>query len=189
MFGGEKIVQYLSLDAPWRAARRPGYAVELWFLTEQIGHSALVSMTAPADTNFHQFLLELTSKDRGTLHQPASVRFLHRNPPGTAGGDNLYSHNLYVPYTWHHIVGQMNGDRMELFIDGEPTPPLSVDPDDADEPTQFLLGRLSTVPKYDIIWARPLVGRMDEVAVYERPLTIEEIRRHHRLGSRATRPE
>ena len=32
---------------------------------------------------------------------------------------------------------------------------------------------------------RPFVGLMDEVALYDRPLTIEEIQQHHRLG----RPE
>ena len=183
-------MQYLTMDRLWRAARNPGYAVELWFLSESIGHSALVSMTVPADTNFHQFLLELTSKDRGSLlHQPASIRFLHRCPPGTGGGDNLYSHNLYVPYHWHHMVGQMNGDRMELFMDGEPTPPLSVDPDDVDEPGQFLLGRLTAVDKHDQTWNRPLVGRMDEVTLYDRPLTIEEIRGHYRLGSHGARSD
>jgi hypothetical protein len=190
VFGAGRTMQYLAMDRLWRAARTPGYAVELWFLSESIGHSALVSMTVPANTNFHQFLLELTSKDRGSLlHQPASVRFLHRCPPGTGGGDNLYSHNLYVPYRWHHMVGQMNGDRMELFMDGEPTPPLSVDPEDVDEPGQFLLGRLTAVNRPDHTWNRPLIGRMDEVALYDRPLSIEEIRSHHRLGSDGPRPD
>ncbi len=190
VFGAEKSMQYLSMERPWKAARRPGYAVELWFLSEVIGHAALVSMTVPANTNFHQFLLEMTSKDRGSLlHQPASIRFLHRCPPGTGGGDNLYSHNLYVPFRWHHVVGQMNGDRMELFMDGEPTPPLSVDPDDIDQPGQFLLGRLTAVEKYDQTWNRPLVGQMDEVALYDRPLSIGEIRGHYRLGARASRPD
>ncbi len=190
VFGGERDVKYLSMDEPWHTVRPPGYAVELWFLSEAIGHTALVSTTVPADTNFHQFLLEMTSKDRGSLlHQPASIRFLHRCPPGTGGGDNLYSHNLYVPYRWHHVVGQINGDRMELFMDGEPTPPLSIDTEDVDRPGQFLLGRLSTVPRHDQIWARQLVGQMDEVALYDRPLTIDEIRRHHRLGSRSNGPD
>ena len=34
-----------------------------------------------------------------------------------------------------------------------------------------------------------VIGRMDEVALYDRPLTIEEIRAHHRLGSAGPRPE
>ena len=77
----------------------------------------------------------------------------------------------------------MNGDRMELFMDGEETPPLSVDPDHPIQASQFLLGRLTTVPRHTDTWSRPFVGRLDEVALYHRPLTVEEVRRHYRLGS------
>lgn len=179
----EGAVQYLALDDLVQPTNCPGFAVELWCLAECISHAALMSMPAPRDTGSHQFLLELTSRAQHTLHQPASVRFLHRAPPRTEGGDNLYSDGLYVPYRWCHVVGQRNGDRMELFLDGEATPPLSIDPDIPIQPSQFLLGRLTTVPRQTETWNRPFVGRIDEVALYHRPLTVEEIRRHHRLGS------
>lgn len=179
----EGAVQYLALDELVEPASHPGFAVELWCLPEGISHAALMSMTAPRDSGSHQFLLELTSRERWTLHQPASVRFLHRAPPRTEGGDNLYSDGLYAPYRWCHVVGQMNGDRMELFMDGEPTPPLSVAPDMPIRASQFLLGRLTTVPRSTDTWSRPFVGRLDEVALYHHPLTVEEVRRHYRLGS------
>lgn len=196
--------QYLELDRPWEPARRPGHAVELWFQSDAIGHLALASMVTddspregvrkPSDLRF-RFILELTSITRTMLHQPASVRFLHRFPPAYWGGDNLYSNHCYVPGRWHHLVGQLNGDRMELFLDAEPTPVLAVDPDYATGPSRLLIGRLTSIPsdpsrpvQAHEHTSRPFVGQIDEVALYDRPLTVEEIRRHHRLASRTGRP-
>jgi hypothetical protein len=178
--------QYLEMEGPWQPTWRPGYAVELWCLSVGISTATLASMPAP-DTGNHCFLLELTART-GPLHKPASVRLLHRWPPGWSGGDNVYSQDPYVPYRWHHVVGQINGARMELFVDGEPAPGLSVAPDHADLPCQFLLGRLTTKPGSGVSIDRPFVGRLDEVALYDRPLAVEEIREHHRLGTRPSRP-
>lgn len=175
--------QFLTLQGLWHPTWRPGYAVELWCLSEAISHTTLASMVTPADTDHHVFLMELTSRNRLTLHKPASVRFLHRWPPGWEGGDNAYSQDPYVPYRWHHVVSQINGDRMELFVDGKPTSPLSISSEHSELPCQFILGRLTTQPGSGISIDRPFVGRMDEVALYERPLTVEEIREHHRLGA------
>jgi hypothetical protein len=77
----------------------------------------------------------------------------------------------------------MNEDRMELYLDGAPTPALPVDPVYANRASQVILGRLTTIAKHNEDTSRPFVGWMDEVALYNRPLTIEEIQRHHRLGS------
>jgi hypothetical protein len=185
--------QYLQLDGAWQPPRDPGFAVELWCLPEAIGHMALADMFVddpqsrsadkPSLLKF-QFLLELTSsiRNRYRLHQPASVRLLHRFPASWGGGDNLYSNAPYVPYRWHHIVGQMNGGRMELFLDGDPVPPLTVDPAYANQPSRLLLGRLTTIGQHNDDTSRPFVGLLDEVAVYDRPLTIEEVKDHYRLA-------
>ncbi len=159
----------------------------LWFLPETIDHSTLVSMTSPKDTNNHLFFLELTSRNRHALHPPASVRFLDRWPPGTSGGYNIFSKSPYVPYRWHHLVGQMNKGRMELFLDGESTFSLPIHLGSSTVPRQFILGRLSTVPKNDWLYSRAFAGRMDEVALYDHPLAIDEIRRHHRSAMQRAR--
>jgi hypothetical protein len=175
--------QYLTLDGSWEPRLRPGYAVELWFLPESIDHAALVSMPAPKDTNNHFLILEMSSRNRHALHPPASVRFLDRWPPSMGGGCNIYSRRPYVPYRWHHLVGQVNGGRMELYLDGEPMYSSQVDIDHPSVPCQFLLGRLSTIPIDDWLHNRAFVGRLDEVALYDHPLSIEEIRSHRRLAT------
>ena len=189
-FVDDAAAQYLALDALWQPPGRPGYAVELWFLSRSIAHAALASLVTPADTNNHTFLLELTSRNRLVLHKPASVRFLHRLPAGPSGGDMTFTESYYVPYRWHHLVGQINGDLMETFLDGEPMPPLRIAPGRTTPAGQFLLGRLTTAPATDPGWSRHFRGRLDEVAIYNHPLEPGEIRRHYRLGSpREGRPE
>lgn len=185
--------QYVQLAGAWQPPRDPGFAVELWCLPEAIGHMALADMfvdeptsrTAdkPSSLKF-QFLLELTSsiRNRYRLHQPASVRLLHRFPASWGGGDNLYSNDAYVPYRWHHIVGQMNGGRMELYLDGDPVSPLTVDPAYSNQPSRLLLGRLTTIAANDDDTSRPFVGLLDEVALYDRPLTVAEVKSHYRMA-------
>ena len=180
--------QFLAMREPWHPTWRPGYAVEFWCLSESIGHESLVSLVSPRDTDHHVFLMELTSRNRLTIHRPASVRLLHRWPPGWEAGDNTYSQNPYVPYRWHHIIGQINDDRIELFMDGDLSSTQAILPEHADVPCQFVLGRLTALPGSGLSVDRPFVGRMDEVVLYDRPLTAQEIREHHRLGAGAAPP-
>lgn len=183
--------QYLEMDGLWEPSRSPGYAIELWFVTEAIEHATIASLLAPKDTNHHLSLVELTSRNRLTLYRPASVRFLYRWPAGQGGGDNLFSESCYVPYRWHHLVAQVNGEQMELVMDGvkQATQPLRGE--SSAVPCQFLLGRLTTMIENPAIhhtgWRRGFSGRMDEVAIYDRPLSAEEIRSHFRLAAQGTR--
>jgi hypothetical protein len=182
-FGTVKERQFLALREPWHPTWQPGFAVELWCLSPTIGHASLVSLFTPKDTDHHVFLMELTARTRLTIHQPASVRLLHRWPAGWESGDNSYSQEPYVPYRWHHIVGQVRGDRIELFMDGQLSSALSITPSHADVACQFVLGRLTELRGTGISVDRPFVGRMDEVALYDHPLSAEEIRVHHRVAN------
>ena len=181
-FRAAEVPQFLAMGREWHPTWNPGFAVEFWCLSEAIGHGTLVSLASPGDSDHHVFLMELTSRNRLTMHKPASIRLLHRWPPGWEGGDNSYSREPYVPYRWHHLVGQVVGDRVELYKDGEPSTLPTGSPDDADVPCRLILGRLTTLSGSGVSVDRPFVGRIDEFALYDRPLKPEEIRRHHRMG-------
>jgi hypothetical protein len=182
--------QYLSMDGLWEPARSPGYAIELWYLSEAISHAALAGLFVPTEGNHikHLLIAELTAQTRQTFHPPASVRFLHRWPPDSAGGVNVFSREHYVPYRWHHLVAQVRDERMELFLDGALAESLPIDPDHSTQTGQLLLGRLTRVPIEHWWWSRPFAGRMDEVALYDHPISAEEIRRHYQLARSRTRP-
>jgi hypothetical protein len=185
--------QYLQMDGLWKPERSPGYAVELWFMPEMIGLSSLVSMVAPKDTTSHLSLVEMTSSNRLTLDRPASIRFLYRWPTGRGGGDNVFSDDIYVPYHWHHLVAQVAGDRMELYLNGAVQTSQAIGPAGSTAPCQVLLGRLTTLTESKQIhhtgFRRAFVGLIDEVALYDRPLTAEEIRTHYGLATRSDRPD
>jgi hypothetical protein len=185
--------QYLLMDGLWEPERSPGYAIELWFLPVTIGHAALASMITPKDTTNHLSLVELTSTNRLALFRPASVRFLYRWPTGRGGGHNLFSDGVYVPFRWHHLVAQVAGDRMELYLDGVAQASQPIGPSGSTKPCQLILGRLSTLTESERIhhtgFRRAFVGLMDEVALYNRPLAPEEIGAHSRLAVRPSRPE
>lgn len=174
--------QYLSLDNPWEPPRARGFAVEVWFLTESIRYATLASLVAPRDSRNHVFLLELTSRDRFGLYQPASVRALHRWPAARSGGDSLFA-GCYIPYHWHHLISQVRDGRMELYLDGMIASSLSVISSGGTVPCQFLLGELTTLGLPNPGASRPFGGRMDEVALYDHPLSAEEIRHHYRLAA------
>ncbi len=142
----------------------------------------------PSDKEYkHMFLLELTASDRQSLFSPGLIRFLHRWPPGDSGRDNLFSTRHYVPYRWHHVVAQRTVGRLELYIDGLATDPVTPASALATEPSRVLLGRLKPLPRpTGRVHSRPFVGLIDELALYNRPLAIAEIQRHYGLGS-ATR--
>lgn len=192
LFKGGQETQYLEMDELWEPSRTTGFAIELWFLTEAIEHAALASLLSPKDTNHHLSLVELTSRNRLSLYRPASVRFLYRWPASRSGGENLFSRACYVPYRWHHVVAQVDGEQMELVLDGvrQFTQPLQGAA--ASAPCQFLLGRLTTMTEDPVLhhtgWRRAFVGRIDEVALYDHPLSSAEIQEHARQALPAPQP-
>jgi Concanavalin A-like lectin/glucanases superfamily len=184
VFGPGETGQHLTMGGLWQPARGQGYAIELWFLPEAISHAALAGLFVPTDTKLlkHLCIVELTALTRQTLHPPDAVRFLHRSPPDKAGGVNVYSPERYIPYRWHHLVAQVNGERMELFLDGKLSQSAPVDADRSYQPGQLVLGRLSKIPIHLWWTSRPFVGRMDEVALYDHPITAQEVAHHYRLA-------
>ena len=176
--------QYLELDGSW-TPNPTGYAVELWALSEGFNTSTLVSLLSRAKepAQDHALILELTGVSHYLIHDPCRVRFLDRRPPGSAGGGNVFSRQMYIPYRWHHFVAQRGPDGLELYLDGETAGTAPADPDEGTEACRMLVGRLKSGRQPNLTNIRPFVGRLDELAVYDRPLSRDEIRRHYQLGT------
>jgi hypothetical protein len=191
--------QALVMEGEWMHSRANGHAIELWVQPSQLGlnlpgSTALVSAIARMDgpDEKHIALLELIARGRRSVHEPCAVRFLDRWPAARTGGVDVFSRRSFVPSQWHHVVGQKSGDILQLYVDGElvGTSPARFNFADPDGTAQcrVLVGRLKQLsirPHYSEI--RPFEGRLDELAIYDRPLSDAEIRRHVALRTASER--
>jgi hypothetical protein len=88
--------------------------------------------------------------------------------------------------TWHHVVIQIQGRRMELHVNGMPAKVATADemPEIIELFPTFGFAHTGGVDvASDVPADRFLIGRMAEIAVYDRVLSREEIReRHGRLA-------
>ncbi|MDX6341815.1 MAG: hypothetical protein QOH87_1953 [Trebonia sp.] len=183
-------IQYLVTDGTWAPPRATGYAIELWVLSEGFNHSSLVAAIPVGAGPYtgHVALLEFTGRRRALVHEECAIRFLDRWPVGITGGSNVFSRAMYVPNRWHHIVGQLARGDVELYVDGhlvgsEPSRSAA-----ATTACHLLLGRMKPQPDRDPQQIRGLVGRMAELAVYDQPLTADQIRRHAECRARGSVP-
>jgi hypothetical protein len=191
--------QALLMDGEWAPPRATGYAIEVWVQTDlpspnTFAQTALVGLIAREDAREENHLayLELTARGRRSPHEPCAIRFLDRWPAGLSGGANVFSRRTVVSSLWRHVVGQKSGDTVELYVDGEcvgtsPVKQNGKGPEDtATTACRLLVGRLKqrSLPPH-ISEIRAFEGRLDELAVYDRPLKPEEIRRHARLRAAA----
>jgi hypothetical protein len=184
--------QALIMDGQWAPPRTNGYAIELWLQADlpsrdAYGQTALVGLIAADErlASNHVAYLELAGRGRRFPHEPCAIRFLDRWPAAQTGGSDVFSRRTVVPCVWHHVVGQKSGATLELYVDGElaGTSPASPDSMDAADfgttACRLIVGRLKqrSLPPL-ISEVRPFEGRLDELALYDRPLTPEEIGRH-----------
>jgi Concanavalin A-like lectin/glucanases superfamily len=155
-----------------------------------VGFSPPREMNAPINAKdyLHTFLLETTALNRRALHKPASVRLLHRWPLGMKVENNAYSRSYFVPRRWHHLVAQKSCTRMEIYLDGELDGSRSLE---AGIPTllcHLVVGRRNPDPKA-VKDSRSFLGRLDELAIYDHPLSAAEVRAHHGLARQGVAAE
>src|SRR5262249_48850381 len=178
LFGRTPAEQHFIMDGSWTPPRQTGYAVELWALPEEFNAGTLVSLLArsaePAQN--HTFILELAGLSHHLVHEPCRVRCLDRWPPGGGGGVNVFSRHMYVPYRWHHLVARKVQDRLELYMDGDLVGTAPAEPGEGTTHCRLMVGRLKYGAQTRLDQIRPFVGRLDELAVYDHPLSPEDIR-------------
>jgi hypothetical protein len=138
---------------------------------------AILALTAAGAPGNHLTLLELGSRRPGKSTEPGVMRYLMRWPVGSRGGLNIFSPPKAFPYQWHHLVAQQSGGGLELFIDGERTGTALADNFPPEVSCVLQFGCLEYHPDPATL-ERPFSGRLAEIAIYDRALSAEEIRRH-----------
>lgn len=188
VFGAGAPGQCFDTEELWELPGDPGHAVEFWAQLDSFSLASLVGFYAPGSSYMHSFLVEFRPWERTAMHKSASVKFLHRWPFDMKSTDAVFSESLYIPRRWHHVVVQKARDRLDLFFDGVRERAIRIEPGHPTVACHMVVGRRTPEvenPKD----SRSLVGRIDELAVYDHPLTDEEVRRHFRLGRVVPRPD
>jgi hypothetical protein len=157
------------------------YSVEFWVKPSHYHLGAVISLVGdkpmPNGIVPHGMLIQLgdSGKIPTATNHSGCIRFLHRSPASNAEGTSCYSKSPYTLRKWQHIVATKDGPHMRLYVNGE----LVAEGEDASElpaGLRLLVGRL-----YPSQSARPFIGQLDELALYNRALRPEEITHHYEL--------
>jgi hypothetical protein len=141
------------------------YSVEFWFKPEDRRQADLVAGVDNAAQGNHALLLEMNAPAAGGN----TLRYLHRSPAGTGGGQNINPANQQYTFgptgTWHHFVAildNVGGTRtMKLYLDGNLDTVTATATADINVDVLFELGRLTPTNA-----TRLYNGLIDEFAVY-----------------------
>jgi PA14 domain/Concanavalin A-like lectin/glucanases superfamily len=152
--------QYAFIDGGFNL---PVYTMALWFRVDG-GSGQRDIFSAYAKGVRHGILLEMQGD--GTL------RYLHRYPLGTGGGTNIYTTGSYDDGAWYHVAMVKSVDQIALYINGQEVG-RTADTSKFNPGDTFgvALGILDN----ERAAARLFPGAMDDVRIYNRPLSQEEI--------------
>jgi hypothetical protein len=104
----------------------------------------------------------------GAATKPGRLIFFHGGRE--AAGKPAVGRTAVERWTWNHVVFVRDGDKIRVYLNGNPQPEIESQAT-ADHPADldqiFFGGRGDN----DSNWE----GRLDEIAVFDRPLTTEEI--------------
>jgi len=122
-----------------------------------------------------------TGEDTDHIHPDFSIRGLTRSPAGYDGGVNLYSRESHLLYHWVHVALTSGPDGVHLFIDGELSDQASSSLPNHNVNVRAIVGRLQPDPRDQF---RQWSGAIDELALYDRPLSAAEIKAHAKAVTR-----
>src|SRR5260221_13261254 len=126
--------------------------------------------------------------DAGVVSR-SRIRFLHRDPPGrdVRTGVSCFSDQPYVPRKWQHVAAVKDAGTMRLFVDGR-LAAKAKDTASTAEDLRILMGQLYSFTTGPNAGVRPFVGELAEVAIYDKPLTADDVARHIKLAHEGSRP-
>jgi PKD repeat protein len=150
------------------------FSLEAWFSTTSTAGGKVIGFgnkTTGLSTNYDRHIwLDKTGRVNFGINP--------RNPNGLL---TVTSPAAVNDGRWHHVVGTVGPQGMTLYVDGRP---VAARADGTGAQWFYGIWRIGG----DSPWSGDpyLNGRIDEVAVYPRPLTAAQVANHHTAGSTGT---
>jgi hypothetical protein len=155
---------YIFIDGRWKLGQ---YTMSVWFRCDSPGQRDILSAYERGVQ--HGILVELGTDGR--------IRFLHRFPLGTGGGTNVYSTGNAADGQWHHVAVTKSAVEIALYLDGVRVG--SAADSSVFNPTDYFslcVGQLDNERGYTGATARLWLGAIDDICIYNRPLTPAELK-------------
>lgn len=173
----------LVVAESWDEVLDGDFAMEAWIKPSHYHLGSIIGFIGEFDwkdrRNKHGVLLEVHGASQpSNIHQPERIRFLYRPTLGVQGGVSSYSDQVYQPRRWQHVAAVREGKQLRLYLNGDLVQQAE-DPSPLPPGLQLVMGQL-----YTETVERFFIGHVDEVAIYDRPLTKAEIGRRLELLDR-----
>jgi hypothetical protein len=157
------------------------YSLELWVKPSHLHQGRIVGFDCKDSKNRASASIELQGgiQDSFGKEHLGAVRYVHRGDKG--GYVSCFSSRAYAVRRWQHVVAVKSGSHMKLYLDGalsESREASSALPNDA-----FIVVGVHQNNRRDF----KFIGQIDELAVYDRALSDEEIRQHYEAVDRAAK--
>ncbi|WP_158545389.1 LamG domain-containing protein [Bremerella cremea] len=177
-FGPSPEQRYLKLNEPIPGFNQGEFTIEFWVRVERLHWGTFLGVLPIEQDDptkeTHLCLLEYANRTN-LVHRPATIRMLYRYPAKTFhGGMNAFSPNSCVPGLWTHVVAVKTNNGTHLYVNNQHKVIFDELRFDDDSPYTVVVGQLDS--------ARPLrqfEGQIDEIAIYNKALTPEQIKRHY----------
>jgi hypothetical protein len=172
-----KQAEYFQIPARTQSMLKADFSISLFAQFAWLQNFAMISATRYDESiQGHSFLLQSYAAFRSTSHKGTALHAVFRDPPAWDGGVELFSNAGLRPLQWHHIAATRRNGMVTLYLDGAVVARESVGNMPLDC-RQIFVGRLNGNADQTRMEARGLVGHIDELAIFPRALTDEDIRR------------
>jgi hypothetical protein len=168
---------FFSAGEGMRPRLRGDFTISFFVEFEWLQNYAMVSaLNYSPGSEGHPFLLQAYSSFNKSGLDGTGLHAVVRDPPGWNGGTEMFGNTLLRPHFWHHVAVTRRGRELTLLLDGmevgrEQIGDARLDFD------YFYVGRLNANVEQPLEQARQLAGEVDELAIFGRALTEDEVRR------------
>lgn len=178
LFRASPTSRYFSVDEGLNGWNEDEFSIELWVCPQRISWMTLVDVLSEdwqGDLNAVEIAFQ-----SALIHAPGALRFFHRFPPAQdiRSGVNLFTQETCTPGQWHHIVVCKTENSLSMFVNGMEIRRYEGEIKSDSGRYQLSIGQM------DQRLHRQFEGALDEIALYKRALSAEEIRTHYNLISK-----
>ena len=175
----------LLTDQPLEKLNDGPFSFECWLNPVDLRHATCAGIfpASEPDALNHLGVVEVIT-DFHFKHDPGAMRFLYRSPPHRHldHGQNIFSRGIIAPGLWHHVVCVRSSGSMQMYLNGQLVRDVELNAPVDEQDYHIVLGQLrpGPYPNSDLL-ERQFGGAIDEVAVYRRALSAEEVADHYRI--------